>query len=293
MSQKYSTELKASTGFMAKESKGSLMKTNWWKILVSVLIAVLVDVILHRLFAPRIEYNFPPSIFVEQGLFLPAAGVALIFLFGVVAIVFAVTQENMSGIIIMKGWRYGMAFGVLCFVSIIEMSLIFGSSLLDELRTAATDGVSLLLLGLLLAWLTGTNGQSTQGRTKLSWIIFILIPLFFLGGRYFGHAVVHTMSAYLEKPGATFFWTLGIGMWLGVMYWLLQDERNDVSAMAQAIRFGFLVFGGFWLIYNMFVLVFVQVSILDLFVRVFIDITSVTVSIWIAKTLEQRNIIKV
>ncbi len=264
------------------------LKTNWWKVLVSVLIATFVDVILHRLFAPRIEYNFPPSVFVEKGLFLPAAGVALIILFGTVAIVFTLIQENMSGTKAMKGWRYGLAFGVLCFVSIIEMSLIFNSSLVDELRTAATDGVSLVLLGLLLAWLIGTDSPTVQQRAKSSWMSFILTPLFFLVGRYFGYAIVHIKSAYLEKSGATFIWTLGIGVWLGVMYWLLREERKGIPAQGQAIRFGFLVFGCYWLIYNMFVLIFVRISVLDIFARVMIDVVFVAVSIWIAEVLEQR-----
>jgi len=268
------------------------LKTNWWKILVSVIIVAFVDMILHRFFAPRIEYSFPPSIFVEKGLFLPAAGMALIILFGIVAIVFTLIQENMPGTKTMKGCRYGIAFGVLCFLSIIEMSLIFDSLLVDELRTAATDGVSLLLLGLLLAWLTGTNGQATQQHAKSNWIIFILTPLFFVGGRYFGYAIIHIMSAYLEKPGATFFWTLGIGVWLSAMYRLLREERNDVSARTQAMRFGVLVFGSYWLIYNLFVLLFVQVSILDVFLRVIIDVVFVTVSIWIAIVLERRVVMQ-
>lgn len=277
---------------IANEYTVVTLRTNWWKILASIFVAVFVDVILHRFFAPRIQYNFPPSIFVEKGLFLPAAGVALIILFGIVAIVFTLIQENMPGTKAMKGWRYGIAFGILCFVSIIEMSLIFDSSLADELRTAAIDGVSLLLLGLLLAWLTDANGQVAQWHTKPSWISFILIPLCFLGGRYFGYAIVHIESAYLVKTEATFLWTLGIGVWIGVMYWLLWEDRDDVSAIKAAIRFGGLVFGSYWLIYNLFVLLFVKVSILDVVIRVVLDVVFVTASIWIAKLSEQRAAIK-
>lgn len=85
------------------------MKTKWWKIVLSVVACILVDVILHRLFAPRIEYNFPPSVFVEKGLFLPAASVALILWFGTLAIVFALIQERLPGDRAMKGWRYAIA----------------------------------------------------------------------------------------------------------------------------------------------------------------------------------------
>ena len=270
----------------------STLRANWWKILASIFVAVFVDVILHRFFAPRIEYNFPPSIFVEKGLFLLAAGVALIILFGIVAIVFTLIQENMPGTKAMKGWRYGIAFGVLCFLSIIEMSLIFDSFLVDELRTAAIDGVSLILLGLLLAWLTGTNGRVVRQPAKQGWISFILVPLFFFIGRYFNYAVVHIMSAYLEKAEATLLWTLGIGLWIGVMYWLLWEDRDDISTIKAAIRFGGLAFGSYWLIYNLFVLLFVKVSISDVVIRVVLDVVFVTASIWIAKLAEQKATIK-
>jgi hypothetical protein len=45
------------------------LKAQWKGILYSVLASVFVDVILHRLFAPRIEYDFPPSFFVEKASF--------------------------------------------------------------------------------------------------------------------------------------------------------------------------------------------------------------------------------
>jgi hypothetical protein len=97
------------------------------------------------------------------------------------------------------------------------------------------------------------------------------------------------MSAYVEKPEATFVWTLGVGLWLSVMYWLLKDESHDASPMTHAIRFGVLLFGGFWLIFQLFMLVFLQSSIFgDLLVRSLIDISCVTISIWIAKVLERK-----
>jgi hypothetical protein len=125
------------------------LKRHWLKLLLAVFVSVLVDVILHRSFAPRIEYNYSPSVFIEKGLFLPAAGIGLIIWFGTPAISFAPIQMNLSGTRIMKGWRYGIAFGILCLLAIFEMSLIFDSPVADELRTSVADGISILLLGLL------------------------------------------------------------------------------------------------------------------------------------------------
>lgn len=265
------------------------LKAHWWKILLTVLVPVIVDVILHRLFAPRIEYNFSPSVFIEKGLFLPVVIMALIIWFGSLAIIFNLIQMNLSGSKTMKGLRFGIAFGVLCFLAIFEMCLVFDSSPGDELRTSATDGVSILLLGLLLGHLTGTHSTYPSSRMKLSHKSFIVIPLIFLVGRYFGYMIINIMSAYSEKPIGTLLWTLGVGYWITAMYWLLK-ETSERSAMVQAVRFGVVIFGSYWLIYNSFVLLFLKLSILNVFLRVIIDVISITVGIWVVNKLFRKVI---
>jgi hypothetical protein len=264
------------------------MKTQWRKILYLVLASVFADVILHRLFAPRIEYDFRPSFFVEKGLFLPAATVALIIWFGTLAIVFAFIQDNLPGNRVMKGLRYGAGFAGLCFLAIFEMCLIFDSPVADELRTSTTDAVSLLFLGLLLGRFVGTDSKHFGRQEKVEPVLFIVIPLTFLVGRYFGYSIVHIMSAYKEKPIPTFAWTLAIGLWIGITYWFLK-EKSDKPPVVQAVRFGILIFGTYWLIYNLFVLLFVNVSVVDVFVRVIIDVLSVTVGIWVVNELSPKK----
>jgi len=95
------------------------------------------------------------------------------------------------------------------------------------------------------------------------------------------------MSAYSDKPIGTFLWTLGIGYWIAIMYWLLKETREG-SAMAQAARFGVLMFGVYWLIYNSFVLLFLKLSIWNVFLRVILDVVSITVGVWIANKLSPK-----
>ncbi len=264
------------------------LKTQWKGILYSVIASVFLDVILHRLFAPRIEYDFPPSLIVEKGLFLPAASVALLLWFGTLAVVFAFIQDKLPGTRGMKGWRYGGGFGGLCFLAIFEMCLIFDSPVASELRTSIADGVSLLFLGLLLGRFVGTDSKHFFRQVKLKRVSFIVIPFTFLAGRYFGYSIVHILSAYNEKPITTFAWTLSIGLWISITYWLLK-EASDKPPLAQAVRFGILIFGTYWLIYNLFVLLFVNVSLLDVFVRVIIDVMSVTVGVWAVNELPRKK----
>ncbi|HPW67589.1 MAG TPA: hypothetical protein PLS84_11000 [Salinivirgaceae bacterium] len=268
----------------------SISKSNWWKVVACVLVAVFSDVILHILFVPRVNYDFQPSILAEKGLVLPAATAMLIVFFTTIAIVFVSIQKYLSGTKAVKGWRFGIAFGVLTFLAIIEMNIVFDSPILNELRGGAADGASLVLLAVMLSLTTGTNSSNIKQQNRLSWKPFVLVPLFFLVGRYFSYALVHILSAYTQKPWITFFWTLGIGIWMSVMYQLLREVRNDIPAVIRAIRFGCLTFGSYWLIYNLFVLVYLQMSVLGLFLRIVIDVVFVTTSIWIVEVIEHRTL---
>jgi hypothetical protein len=58
--------------------------------------------------------------------------------------------------------------------------------------------------------------------------------------------------------------------------------------MVQAVRFGVLIFGVYWLIYNFFVLLFLKLSILNVFLRVIIDVVFITVGIWVANKLSPK-----
>lgn len=267
------------------------LKKNGWKIFLAVFVSVLVDVILHRLFAPRIKYSYPPSIFIEKGFFLPVVSAALLVWFGTLAMIFTFIQTNLPGTKMIKGLRFGIAFAVLCFLAIFEMCLVFGSSLMDELCTSTTDGLSILLLGLLLGSLIGTDSIVPSRQMKLNQKSFIVIPLIFLMGRYFGYMIMDIMSAYSEKPIGTFLWTLSIGYWIAVMYWLL-EERRERSPWVQAVRFGVMIFGSYWLIYNSFVLLFLKLSIGNVFLRVIIDVVSITVGVWVTNKLSPKVIVE-
>ncbi len=83
----------------------------------------------------------------------------------------------------------------------------------------------------------------------------------------------------------------GYRIWLSVMYRLLREERNDVTAIVRALRFGCLTFGSYWLIYNLFVLVYLEMSVVELFLRILVDIVFVTAGIWIVEVMERRTVL--
>lgn len=245
-----------------------------------------VDLIGHRL-GPAFHYNAPPSVFIEKGLFIPAVVVLFIVTYGAAAAVFTAIQEDLSGTRLSKGFRYGISFGVLWFIGMIEMTLIAGSSLSYELYSGSVDGISFLLLGVLLGVCTAADSGGKAGGRKLTAALTsaAVIGLFFLAGRYFSYAVLHLESAYAAKPLATFVWTLGLGAWVGVIYQLLRQRTGGDSASARGLRFSTLVFGSDWLFYTLFGAVFIQVGLIEIILRVGVDVIFVTAGVTASEIL--------
>ena len=81
------------------------LKNNWKKIIPIVITCAIIDIIVHALWAPLYDYDFPPSFFVKNGLFESVAVIFLIIIYTALAIVFAFIQENLPGSKLLKGFR--------------------------------------------------------------------------------------------------------------------------------------------------------------------------------------------
>ncbi|MEW6182625.1 MAG: hypothetical protein AB1500_05530 [Bacillota bacterium] len=248
-----------------------------------------VDLIGHRL-GPAFHYNAPPSVFIEKGLFIPAVVVLFIVTYGAAAAVFAAIQKELPGARLSKGFRYGISFGVLWFIGMIEMTLIAGSSLSYELYSGSVDGISFLLLGVLLGVYSGADsiGKADGRKFAAALVSVTVISLLFLIGRYFAYAVLHLESAYINEPLATFIWTLCLGVWVGVMYQLLRQGIGGNSAFARGLWFGVLVFGSDWLLYTLFRAVFVKIALIQIVLRVGVDVIFVSAGVAVSERLLSR-----
>jgi hypothetical protein len=105
------------------------VRTVFGSIIIMSIIGAILDVVFHALFAPTYNYDYPPSYFVQSGLFLPAAAISLFIIFFLLSVVFLVIQENLPGSRVSKGIRFGVSFGGLWLIGVIGMSIFFGSPL--------------------------------------------------------------------------------------------------------------------------------------------------------------------
>lgn len=205
------------------------LKRNQWKILGIVVLCTLFDIIVHYFGPDVLDTGLPKSVIVKSGLLIPAAMLLFFITFGALAGIFVQIQDTLPGTKIYKGLRYGLLFAGLWFIGMFEPGI---SPLWLSFFSGLADGFPILLLGILLGVLTATDYDlNLEHRTTKPMLSIAVVALFYTLGRYFSYTIIHIDSAYSTLPFATFFWTLVMGLWVGVMYQLLRQGIKGNSPL--------------------------------------------------------------
>ena len=265
------------------------LKINFWKITGIVLFCSLFATIIHALGPPLYDYNAPKSFIIENGLFPPAVIILFFITFWALALVFIFIQDKLPGKGLLKGLRYGISFGVLWLIGMLEMSIAFGSPLKYEFLSGLCDCLSLILLGLLLGRFIATDSnRDVNEKSKIGLIPIFIIASLFIVERYFRYfTLTYYNPGYFENPLITFTFTLSLGLWIGAMYWLLRQELAKYSPAKRALWFGGIVFGINWLFYSLFLLLFLKLPLIEILLVPAFDILSVIIGIFIFEKVHE------
>lgn len=260
------------------------MKKNWLKVLAIVIFCGFLDMLLHAFMSPLSSDGLTqkPSIFVKHGLTMPAIIIWELLAFGVLAMVFMLIQHRLPGTGRKKGLLYGLSFGGLYQIGMLESVLLLKSSVWNELLMGLADFIPILLMGLLIGVFAGVAKQKNGRRHHSSSIC--VIAIFYLAGRYLAYAVFHIQSAYADKPLETFLWTLGMGLWIGVIYYILQPGIMGKSSFTQGLFFGVVIFGANWLMNHLFIVAVLEFTP-DTFIRAGTDIVFVAIGAFLYRKL--------
>jgi hypothetical protein len=255
------------------------LKRNQWKIMGIVLICTLFDIVVHYFGPDTLDIGLPKSVIVKNGLLIPATILLFFITFGALAGIFVLIQETLPGTKLYKGLRYGLLFGGLWFIGMFEPGL---SPLWLSFVSGLADGLPILLLGILLGVLTATDtGHNLEQRAANPMLSIVTVTLLYTIGRYFSYAIIHIDSAYTTLPFATLFWTVGMGLWVGVMVQLLKQGVKGNSPLKRALIFGGIIYGTDWLLYHLFMILFFEMSLVDLVLRAGTDAIFVTIGVFI------------
>ena len=274
------------------------VKIYWGRIVAIVLILTVVDIFLHDVgqrcgLIPDFQAIHMPAYTVEPQplhdkewtgkVFLPFLALTFVLTFGFLATIFSFIHEKLPGTRMAKGFRYGICFWGLWAVGILEWHYIYNSSWAYDLyNTAFLDGAFLLVTSLLAARFLGTKSSPSQGeKAKAGILILPIIAILFLIGRYFNYSVFNIVSAQHVLPVQTFVCLLLVGIWIGIIYLLLEPALQGYSPLKRALWFAVIIFGTNWWFFAQFELLLMKISWTDPVLRVGIDIVMVALGIFI------------
>lgn len=242
------------------------LKKLWWKALLLIILFACMNMVMHNVLSPVESSNISigeASIFVKQGILIPAIICWELLAFGVFTMLFCLIEGKLPGKKKTKGIIYGISFGILYFIGMFEACLLTDSSVYSEFFMGLTDCLSIIVMGLLLGIFLGSDSNTKFVSRNL--ISIVVIATFYTIGRYFSYTVLSINSTYSTKSLGTLIWTIAMGVWVGVIYNLLASGIKGGTLLTKALYFGF-IYGLNWIINHVFIYTVLEFS-WDLLIR--------------------------
>lgn len=277
------------------------MKRDFLKILIVTFIAVFIRIICTPIFG-----GDPISTTEPFGNIAGLIGIipSVIIMFSIsylhlALIGFYIIRKHIAGNYI-NGLIFGLLIGIIWLYGMFEAGILKNTSQYKELLFGISEAIPIVILGLLIAYalrkeMITSHKEIISDRNSISLNItkVIIIALMYLLFRYVSYVFINIESQYINKPIATFIWTFGNGFLIGLLYVSMNKWISSKKDIGKAVIFGIVVFGVDWLLYNLFVPVFFNVSLLELIrsfvLRSIIDVIGVYIGVYISITYEHKK----
>lgn len=216
-----------------------------------------------------------PSIFAQNGTMPLVFTVYGIFAYSLIAALFLLIRDRMTGNRILQGLKYGLVCCAVWIVYLLEP--LPHVAALDRITYPIADSVALIIMGLMLGWLFGKSKCSAGWqKTAFSVLPVLTVTVCFFAGRMIQYLIFDTYSSFDEKTLETVMWCLLTGIAIScVMVWLNLHISNG-NRIKRAMILGCLLFGVDLILFNCFMPLVFSVDIPDLILRTFVDILTVT-----------------
>lgn len=258
------------------------------KIIVISVIATLFRSVIQLLIPATSQSVLQQSIFVKNGTLPIVFMIYATATYAAITVIFILISRGVGGRKISKGLKIGLIYAIVWAVFLLEP--LPQASIIDLISYPLADGSALILLGLMSGkFLFNDSQNSNHNLSNNSIFNIIIITSFFLIGRIFQYKVFHIYSMFEQAPVKTLFWIICTGIVIGFMFQYLNYTINIKNSFTKSLIFGGFFFGINLLFFNFFMPLVLNVDILDLFIRTFIDIISIFIGSLIINIKESRS----
>ena len=248
---------------------------NILKILLSVLITTLSRIVGQLAIPAGEQAILAPSVFAQNGTMPLAFTIYGIFAYSLIASLFLLIRDRLSGNRILRGLKYAFSCCAVWIVYLLEP--LPHVAAIDRITYPVADSLALIVMGLLLGWLFGKS-KCLLGRQKTAFPILsaLTVTACFFAGRMIQYLILGIYSSFDEKPLETILWCLLAGIAIScVMAWL-NPRIGSGNRVRRAMVLGCLLFGVDLILFNFFMPLVFDADIPDLLLRTLIDILTVT-----------------
>lgn len=271
------------------------MKTIHKTILKSILIVIVtfaVFILLNNTIAqvggmPQTLKNaYPESYFIKTGIFIPAIILFMTAILIHMLLNYIYLEKHIPCTAQVRGTLYGLAFGMLWFIGFLELIVTYHSDFSRPVASGVRDLVSLTVFGI-LAGIFFTTKTNTIEKKRESIGVMLYTSVFF--------AIFHGVQYYLTNKAieqnvddfVTVFWLLATGAWVGIMYYYLSPKINNIAG--KITFFAINSFGINWLLYTSFYLLFLDMPVVDVLIRVGFDILGISLGLLMYEYVQTKS----
>ncbi len=231
---------------------------------------------------------YGPSTFVKNGVLVPAFFTLIITILVHLYVCFLIIDKGMRQKRFLKGLLFGAVFGVLWAFGFLELTLVYNSDLLIQIKSSIRDGSSLVVFGLLTGVFFGTKSTITEPARKNG---LLAVPLCALG-----FALFHGMQYYLTFPAldqsidniVTILWLLGTGGWIGFMYFLIKPRIKKYGRVFNILFFTVVLVGIDWTLFTYFFNLYLDIPVFDMNIRCLFDLAGIGLGLSVYEFLDER-----
>ena len=267
-----------------------ITKKQWLKLWGVSIFSALLRVILQLFIPEGRQMPFEPSVINKAGLVPLAFIIYVVAIYVFLSMVFILIQSGMQGRKLLKGFKFGLLFGVMWIIYLVEpFPHNKGAAISEYIPYPLADCIGIIFLGLLLGkFLAQDNTKRKVENIKNSKIEVVLIAVCFFVFRLFGYGVLKYYSSFYERRVTTLIWTLIAGLWVGFMYFYLSAAINIKSKFCKILFYSFIVFGINLYFFDFFPSVIFKVNVVEIFIKTLIDIGAISTGAVILSIFEKR-----
>jgi len=278
------------------------MKKDIIKVLILTLIAVIIQIICTPIFGGDPISTTEPFGNIAGMIGIIPSVIIMFFIsyLHLTLIGFYILRRSLAGNYA-NGFYFGLIVCVIWLYGMFEAGILKDISQYKELLFGISEAIPIIILGLLISFVLKKERniknkiineiKFVQLRSQL--ISVLIISLFYLLFRYASYLFIQIESKFIQKPVETFLWTFGNGLLISIFYLFIKKFIKSLSINKIVFVFGITIFGIDWFMYNMFVPVFFNVSIFEIFrsfiLRSIIDIISICVGIYQSEICAKKN----